>query len=107
MSNIWGRFFWRPSRFPGEVARPGLVAGAKGWFQAEIAVFRLIRDDIGADRGRSRRASAENSRWAATSLTQRYSGSSTSWGTSGSGNTAGDDLKEAAPSAIFWAFALF
>jgi hypothetical protein len=30
MSNIWARFFWRPSRFPGEVARPGLVAETRG-----------------------------------------------------------------------------
>jgi hypothetical protein len=68
MSNIWGRFFWRPSRFPGEVARPGLVAGAKGRFQAEIAADQLIRDDIGRDRGRRWVAAPANTRWRAASL---------------------------------------
>jgi hypothetical protein len=62
VSNVWGRFFWRPSRFPGEAAQRGLVAGTKGRFQAEIAGDRLIRDAFGADLGRRRRGVKKLSR---------------------------------------------
>ena len=68
MSNNWGEFFWRPSRFPGEAAQQGPAVWSEGQFPGEIAADPLIRDVGGADRWRSRLAAAENSRWPGTSL---------------------------------------
>jgi hypothetical protein len=63
-----GQVFWHFFRFLDDSARPGLVAGANGRFQAEIAADRLIRDDFGADRGRRRVAATESVRWLTPSL---------------------------------------